>query len=241
MKRTCICGASIEIKHDDEQHSAIREFRAEHAKCLSLWHDSMRRKGGEIQNNMISDVPITNYYTKPPDLYSRFRDAIRDGKRVFFTQKAKRETLVQTTLEHLTDVNPRFTSLTVEGMLIEGIDIPVQPTQEWLDYYGQELTGECRKPKDGDVWVSPGDGSSDPMPHRDTDASRPDGRFGGRRWIVRERTKAEKLRDLGTAVERTFGDDGFEKWWNECGSRLIHDRAKVAAMIAWRAAQEAKK
>ena len=114
-------------------------------------------------------------YEEPSDPYQRFREAIRDGKRVFRVHAAGTTGIVMASYLHL---------WAADCLNVEGIDIPMQPTPEWLDRNGVELTGECRVPDLWELWASAdlsgvmGESCADLAFISD---------FSGRRWIVRKK------------------------------------------------------
>lgn len=156
----------------------------------------------------------------PPDPYARFRDAIREGKRVFvegFTQHTKGKMIPLGEYPLKWEASPDI-------FFIEGVDIPTQPTKDWLDKYGVGLNGECKVPDfDKDEWCAPRDLEYGPPVH----AGVPNPNYySGRRWIVR---KVEK-------------DDGFDAWWAGDGWNVCYGQNKQKELFrkVWTAAQKAK-
>lgn len=141
-----------------------------------------------------------------PDPYARFKVAMDAKKRVFEIPNSDGLPAVQ--IKHPAHLI-RFEA---DKLYIEGLDIPVQPTKDYLDKQGVELNGECRIPKAREIYAPSDSGLNCCL-------------YGGRRWILK----------------RKQPDAGFEKWWTERGRLILLVEGKVAAFVGWTAAQEAQK
>lgn len=211
MKLTCCCGASIEVENPlrDLNHTELNgepqlvEFKRVHAPCLALWREKI--EGPRIKPIIWPRLRLNPlFYTLeemrdrmdancviPADAFGRFRDAIRDGRRVFFRDRAG-QCISGVVLVEGYDYARR--GITPDMYLIEGVDIPTQPTQEWLDKHGVELTGRCEVPHESDYWVCAGMHDDVHGPGRFRLGYN---RFAGRRWIVRIK--------IAHPAERMFG------------------------------------
>lgn len=158
-----------------------------------------------------------------PDPYARFRAAIREGKRVFrLSRDGKMELYIAANDTRL--IGYAFEDK-VEVYFIESVDIPVQPTQDWLDEIGYESSGECRAPKPGEQYCAITDSG---IVTRRVDIPVELPHFSGRRWIVRKKQ----------------ADDGFEKWYEENKLSLAFETnprySHTVLKRTWTAAQKAK-
>lgn len=233
MKLTCCCGASIEVDEIDprldqveferrriSRRNNLDLFDTTHAPCLAKWRENCRPSAGQLIYDRVFFGNLPTISAWKPDPYARFRDAIREGKRVFvegFTQHTKGKMIPLGEYPLKWEASPDI-------FFIEGVDIPTQPTKDWLDKYGVGLNGECKVPDfDKDEWCAPRDLEYGPPVH----AGVPNPNYySGRRWIVR---KVEK-------------DDGFDAWWAGDGWNVCYGQNKQKELFrkVWTAAQKAK-
>lgn len=130
--------------------------------------------------------------TCKPDPYQRFRDAIREGKRVWYDQHGIMSAVCYTPLDFSI-----LKSLDASRLFIEGVDIPVQPTQEWLDRKHRKLTGECRHPLNGEEWQGLPGGADGCLCNTENARVGHIGiGFSGRRWIVRKKAVNQPAENL---------------------------------------------
>lgn len=183
--------------------SEALEWMADHPGAVPVVRvtvDDLRRQAA---NDFASDIlskPLTRGMapTPAPDPYARFRDAIRDGKRVFHRAKASGH-MLSVEVPGMSVNDFVRDGIYVDDFFIEGVDIPEQPTQGWLnDRYA--LTGECRVPRERELWagVAPSGVPIGPL-----DGICADPAFQGRRWIVRKRVDQPAERMFGTMAEFT--------------------------------------
>lgn len=225
----------------------LNMFNAEHAPCIRAWCEAIRTwpRCERVKDRVIPHVPISTFMPvhdsnlcqkcggvkpeyqrhpgylthrctcQPPGPYARFRAAVKEGKRIYYLDPYGR-------MSNTASPEIGFFPAKPECYFIEGVDIPPQPTRDWLDKHGVELTGECRRPMHKDLWHGmsgklwgPGEGNVASI-----------GDFSGRRWIVKRKD-----------------DDGFEKWFTDSREACIlsKDGLKGMAHYIWTAAQEAAK
>lgn len=148
------------------------------------------------------------YEAKASDPFARFREALNDGKRVWVDPGDG----ILHKCERPSDIGGR------RDYFVESVDIPTQPTQEWLDRHGVELTGECRRPERQKDSRWAGAQNDNPWLCSWTNEIPAVGDYNGRRWILRKKvdTSAFNVAPQGTDV-------GFDAWIDSLSSDTLRN------------------